>query len=474
MFDSFKFQPLAVGKFSSVFINHENEGEMHSSYEGEIYRLHADGSLKPFQLMIIYNELYCYQKSGEVEDQDSTPGGGMYQKYRFAYENSHKSMHTLQGAFVSIQDTEQKLSLRTKDAVHDKHGHIVQGPELEQGAYYAFKIIFPVNKTRVYYCSSKEERNQWVEMIKQVTGFRNIYDHYQLKQDLGKGKFGEVKLGINLKTQQKVAVKTIKKKNVPVNELELQRREIDALRACDHPNVVKLIDTFENSEYFFIVLEYLNGGDLFEYLNKKEFKITEDRARCITHQVLNALYYLKSMGIAHRDIKLENIIMTNSDDDSDIKLIDLGLSRIIGPGETTTDPYGTLAYVAPEVLLQKAYRFEVDMWSTGVIVYVMLSGLLPFDAPTNRETARQTISSPVPFTHKLWEFVSYDAKDLILKLLDKSQKQRLTVKEALQHPWVCRRSKSLLKIRESTAEDETNDQHYISNCLYYFDKTTKQ
>jgi serine/threonine protein kinase len=220
---------------------------------------------------------------------------------------------------------------------------------------------------------------------------------------------------------------------------------------CDHPNVVKLIDTFENSEYFFIVLEYLNGGDLFEYLNKKEFKITEDRARQITHQILNALYYLKSMGVAHRDIKLENIIMSKDTDDSDIKLIDLGLSKVLGPSETSTDPYGTLAYVAPEVLLQRPYQFEVDLWSTGVIVYVMLSGLLPFDAPTNRETARQTISSPVPFTHKLWEFVSYDAKDLILKLLEKDQKQRITVQEALMHPWVCRRSRQILKIREGAA-----------------------
>jgi len=99
----------------------------------------------------------------------------------------------------------------------------------------------------------------------------------------------------------------------------------------------------------------------------------------------------------------------------------------------------------------------VDLWSTGVIVYVMLSDLLPFDAPTNRETARQTISSPVPFTHKLWEFVSYDAKDLILKLLEKDQRQRITIQEALMHPWVCRRSRQMLKIRENTAGDEKSE-----------------
>jgi serine/threonine protein kinase len=173
------------------------------------------------------------------------------------------------------------------------------------------------------------------------------------------------------------------------------------------------------------------------------------------------------MGIAHRDIKLENIIMAREGDDSDIKLIDLGLSKLLGPTDTSTDPFGTLAYVAPEVLLQKPYRFEVDLWSTGVIVYVLLSGLLPFDAPTNRETARQTINNAVPFSHKLWEFVSYDAKDLILKLLEKDQRKRISIEDALVHPWICRRTKLIQKARE-TAVDPWTDQHFLCNCLYYY------
>jgi serine/threonine protein kinase len=139
------------------------------------------------------------------------------------------------------------------------------------------------------------------------------------------------------------------------------------------------------------VLEYLAGGDLFEYLSKREFKITEDRARSIAHQIASALFYLHSYGIVHRDIKLENILLMEDTDSSQIKLVDFGLSKMLGPGDTSTDPYGTLAYVAPEVLMQKPYRFKVDNWSLGIIVYVMLSGMLPFDSDSNRETARQTI-----------------------------------------------------------------------------------
>lgn len=100
------------------------------------------------------------------------------------------------------------------------------------------------------------------------------------------------------------------------------------------------------------------------------------------------MFYLHSYGIAHRDIKLENILLVEDSDDSPIKLVDFGLSKMLGPSETASDPYGTLAYVAPEVLMQKPYRFKGDVWSLGIIIYVMLSGMLPFDADTNRETAR--------------------------------------------------------------------------------------
>lgn len=185
------------------------------------------------------------------------------------------------------------------------------------------------------------------------------------------------------------------------------------MKICQHPNIIRLLDIFENPEYIFIVLEYLTGGDLFQYLDKRDFKITEDRARSIAHSIGAALYYLHSYGIAHRDLKLENILMGTQDDDTDLKLVDFGLSKILGPNETSTDPFGTLSYVAPEVLLQKPYGKNVDLWSLGVIVYVLLSGMLPFDSDDNRETARQTIYDPVPFTHPIWEYVSQDAKHLI-------------------------------------------------------------
>ena len=145
---------------------------------------------------------------------------------------------------------------------------------------------------------------------------------------------------------------------------------------------------FENQDYIYIVMELLTGGDLFTYLEERNFVVSEDRSKQIAHQIATALYYLHSFGVAHRDLKPENILMENKTDDSDLKIVDFGLSKIIGPSETSLDPFGTLSYVAPEVLLQKPYGKEVDLWSLGIIIYLCLSRVLPFDDEDDREIAR--------------------------------------------------------------------------------------
>mmetsp|Transcript_7446 Transcript_7446/g.6713 ORF Transcript_7446/g.6713 Transcript_7446/m.6713 type:complete len:124 (+) Transcript_7446:2194-2565(+) len=123
--------------------------------------------------------------------------------------------------------------------------------------------------------------------------------------------------------------------------------------------------------------------------------------------------------------------MTDSTDQAHLKLVDFGLSRMVGPNETSNDPFGTLSYVAPEVLMQRPYGKNVDLWSLGVIIYVLLSGMLPFDSDDNKETARQTIYDPVPFDHSCWNEVSKDAKDIIIKLLEKDRFKRIPLEDVL-------------------------------------------
>ena len=182
---------------------------------------------------------------------------------------------------------------------------------------------------------------------------------------------------------------------------------------CQHPYIIRLLDIFENQDNIYIVMENLSGGDLFTYLEKRNFEITEKRAKELSHQCATALYYLHSFGVAHRDLKPENILMVSDHDDSDLKIVDFGLSKIIGPNESSLEPFGTLSYVAPEVLLQKPYGKEVDLWSLGVITYLMLSKVLPFDDDEDKEIARQTIQDAPDFSFEPWDTVSTPAKDIV-------------------------------------------------------------
>jgi serine/threonine protein kinase len=133
-------------------------------------------------------------------------------------------------------------------------------------------------------------------------------------------------------------------------DLELQKREIEILKICQHPNIIRLLDIFENQTTLFLVMEYLQGGDMFDFLQTRQFEISEDMARNFVHKIATSLYYLHSYGIAYRDLKPENILMTSLEDDSDLRLADFGLSKIIGPSEHSTEPFGTISYAAPEVL----------------------------------------------------------------------------------------------------------------------------
>ena len=373
------------------------EGSDFVSFEGEIFRKAPEGKIKPYWFSLLGKELYCYRKKEDKK---------------------HKGMHSMAGIYLKV-DKEEVIDGKYK--------------------LYPFRLIFPPNRGRSYYLRTEAERDMWAAAIKKAIGYSNVEDFYEIQHDLGKGKFGVVKLGIHKKTGAKVAIKCIKKKAMKLKELELQKREIEVLKLCQHPNIIRLLDVFENPEVIYIVLEYLEGGDLFVYLDKRDFKITEDQARSIAHQIALALQYLHSYGIAHRDIKLENIMMVDNSEVPQVKLADFGLSKMIGPNETTNDPFGTLSYVAPEVLLQKQYGKNVDIWSLGVIVYVLLSGMLPFDSNDQRETARQTIYDPVPFDHIIWNYVSTEAKDLIAKLLIKDRFKRIQLDAVLAHPWITKK-----------------------------------
>lgn len=312
--------------------------------EGYLSKL-TNKTLTKYWMCIEKMELYCYEtKESQV----------------------HLSMHTLLGCLIN--ELEPELI-----------GEITMFP---------FSIIYTQQKTGTYYSESREEQQKWVNKIKKVIGYANLLDFYELREALGKGKFGTVRLGIHKKTGKKVAIKVMKKSSMKALDVELVKQEIEILKVCQHPNLLRMLDVFENMEHIYIVTELLEGGDLFTFLEKRRFRLPEPRTAKIIHSLAAGLYYLHSYGIVHRDIKPENILMVDKTEDSDVKIVDFGLSKMIGPSQLCTEPYGTLAYVSPEVLFQQPYGKSVDVWGLGVLAYLMLVGSLPFDDEDDREVAQ--------------------------------------------------------------------------------------
>ena len=382
-------------------INEENEfqneiaDEKNIMYENWVYKLTENKKIKKFYLALINKDIYYYKDE---------------EKKNFL------GMHNLSGCF--IQEESEKT-------------------ELEGKSFYIFEIFFNnKSKTRKYYTPDIEIMKKFVTKIKEAIGYMKFSDFYELKEVIGKGKFGVVNLGIHKKTQQQVAVKIINKDSIKtVEDKELVRIEIGILKLCHHPNVVRLLDHLENEDYIFIVTEYIEGGTLGQYFKKKNFNFSERQASSIMSQIANGVKYLHKYGIVHRDLKPDNIMITQQNDFGIIKIMDFGLSKIVSTQEKMVDGYGTLSYVAPEVLLRTPYNKEVDIWSMGVILYYMLCGHLPFKGNKEVVIAEKIVNDDLEFEDDEWEVRSKKVRELIISCLKKEPEERITIDDFLNHPW---------------------------------------
>ena len=154
-----------------------------------------------------------------------------------------------------------------------------------------------------------------------------------------------IKLGINKKTGEKVAIKVLKKKEMKNSDLEMVKTEIEILKVCQHPNIIRMFEVFESKENFYLVMELCLGGDLFSYMRRRANCISEERAREIIYDILKAVSYLHEYGIAHRDLKPENILITSNKDNAELKIADFGLGKILGPNGKCSDCFGTLVFI---------------------------------------------------------------------------------------------------------------------------------
>lgn len=266
-----------------------------------------------------------------------------------------------------------------------------------------------------------------------------IQKYYDIKEKLGTGSFAVVKRAVRKSDGHQFAIKVIKKSKLNAEELAVVHDEVEIMHKVNHPNCVQLFEMFETSKKMYMVLELLTGGELFDRIVKKG-SYSEKEASEVIKSVTSALQYLHDNGIVHRDLKPENLIYLSSAEDSAIKITDFGLAKyrngtVSGGGDMTT-ACGTPGYVAPEVLKNEPYGKAVDLWSLGVILYILLCGFPPFYHESTAALYKQIKKGEFDFPAPYWTNISASAKDLVRRLLTVDPAQRATAAQVLAHPWI--------------------------------------
>ncbi|KAJ1376204.1 Serine/threonine-protein kinase, active site [Sesbania bispinosa] len=264
----------------------------------------------------------------------------------------------------------------------------------------------------------------------------NIYDKYQIGKELGRGEFGVTHRCIDLKTGEAFACKKIAKTKLRT-EIDIQdvRREVQIMRHLpQHPNIVCFREAFEDKDAVYLVMELCEGGELFDRIVAKGH-YTERAAANVTKTILEVCKVCHDHGVIHRDLKPENFLFADGSETAQLKTIDFGLSTFYMAGERFSEIVGSPYYMAPEVL-RRNYGPEIDVWSTGVILYILLCGVPPFWAETEEGIAQAIIRDTLDFTRDPWPKVSEEAKDLVKRMLDPNPYTRITVQEVLEHSWI--------------------------------------
>ena len=274
---------------------------------------------------------------------------------------------------------------------------------------------------------SKERRSQ--SLNNTANKKEILIGDYILKHTIGKGTFSSVKLGINKNTGEKVAIKILDKKKI-VEKADLERvlREMKMLSELDNEHIIKVHQIYENENHYLIIMEYCEGGELFNYIVEKQC-LSENESSFFYYQIIQGVEYIHSQGIAHRDLKPENLLL---DKNKKIKIIDFGLSNYFDGIQKLETPCGSPCYASPEMVGGNKYNgFFIDIWATGIILFAMLCGYLPFEDDNNDVLFKQILSGKIEYPKHLSEV----SKDLLRKIIETNPEKRIKIEEIQQHPF---------------------------------------
>nr|XP_046252888.1 death-associated protein kinase 2a isoform X2 [Scatophagus argus] len=295
--------------------------------------------------------------------------------------------------------------------------------------------------------------SSWLPAAMDAFRQQKVEDFYEIGEELGSGQFAIVKQCREKSSGRQFAAKFIKKRQSMASSRGVRReeieREVDILQQIQHPNIVTLHDVYENRTDVVLILELVSGGELFDFLAQKE-SLSEEEATQFIKQILEGVNYLHSRKIAHFDLKPENIMLLDKHVPLPrIKLIDFGLAHKIEAGVEFKNIFGTPEFVAPEIVNYEPLGLEADMWSIGVITYILLSGASPFLGETKKDTLRNISTINYEFDEEFFCHTSELAKRFISQLLEKDKRRRLTIQDALNHPWI--------KFNEHKDENKTQE-----------------
>jgi len=321
--------------------------------------------------------------------------------------------------------------------------------------YYGFELLhqhFCIGsddpyKRRILYCKNSEEMNMWIETLGKSAHMKVIEDEYQIGENLDHGRFTTRKECFHKESEERCIVAIIDKTMIEETyEKDQIKSEISILSLLDHPNILAIKVIYENEKHLFIVTRSLTGGELFDRIvGSPRFK--EPKALKLIRPILLAVAYMHELGIVHGDLKPENILC--GEEIEDLAISNFGSSKILSPNEKIKDIIGgTLGYAAPEVLMNQGYSFTADLWSVGVILFLVLCGKLPFDGNDKDEIIKNTIEGSINVDDPIWLRLSYESQDLITKLLNKNPVERYSAREALNHPFIKGYYKMLTKMKD--------------------------
>ena len=466
-------QTKVISQFKEIEKEALSQVTLLSDTEGEILKEGKNGALKQVYVKIKANYMFIYEikKEGII---------GLNSKSNLNNKNNnqiqkHKSVKILNLCYLKYEKNEDEdiinelennsnmnnVNISTVKFTTTNSANINTEKKNKSNSLYSFELIFP-KKSVKFFVKDQQKFNDFIFSIKHIINYKEISE-FEFKEKIGIGKFGIVRRGVHKSTKRKVAIKFINKTKMTNQDRILLTNEIDILTLVRHPCVINLYEIIDYYDTCYIITEYIHGVDLYTYVEDKNYKIPEFRIVSIIQQLSCANYYLNYMGIIHRDIKPEHLLLDDKYEEPTIKLIDFGLSDILFPQEKTCAQFGTIGYAAPEVLKGLPYNKTADIWSIGILIYLLIIGCLPFDDANEVNKIRDmTINDEVPFPGVICRKKTQESIYLLENILRKDPTKRMGLEEILKSKWMQKFCKS--NIVKERLKDKLNKNFY----LYFF------